>query len=210
MEVIEGPVTLVKIIRRDLGNALHRAGNVNFHRVSVVKRIEQVEHHAPLRVIVIHADLLADDALLLAHRLLREIRFLHEIEQDLQRLIETVCAGEQIAGAVKGRIGIGGGTRFGIALKRVPVFALKQFVLEIMRDALRHGAGLLALHAEGGVNRTVMRAEHGIGRTVVFLRIEQNPQAGGVIDLIIVFPHPVVADFPDSCAHTAAPFPTRQ
>ena len=64
-----------------MGDGLHRSGNVDPHRVLLVQRPQQVKVHPPAGVVVVHLDLLADDALLLLHSLGGKIGFLNKIQQ---------------------------------------------------------------------------------------------------------------------------------
>lgn len=108
VEVIKCAVAAVEKIRRNMRNRIDRSRDVDAHGVHLVERPEAVEHHLPVRLILIHSDFLPDDALLLLHGLFRKIRRLHKIQQNLQRRLKITRAGEKIAGALKRRIRIGG------------------------------------------------------------------------------------------------------
>ncbi len=198
VQVVKGPVAAVQKLRRDFGDAVGRARNVDFDRVRVVKRPQQVEQHAPLRVVVVHPDFLPDDALFLLHGLLRKIGGLDEIQQDFERLVDVGRAGKQKAGHVEGGIGVGGGPGLGKARERVALGALEQLVLQIMGDAVRD---LLRLAAGGSpeavVDGAVLRAEYRIGRAVLRLWINQDFQARGMTDLVIGVARPFAFDFPN-------------
>lgn len=96
VQVVEGVVAAVKDFRRDLRNRLHRPRDVYAHRVVDVQRPQQVEVDPPRRVVDVHFDLFADDALLLAHRFLGKVRRGHEREQHAQVFVKMLGAGEQI------------------------------------------------------------------------------------------------------------------
>ncbi|MNL88377.1 hypothetical protein D3C87_2180450 [compost metagenome] len=49
------------------------------HRMFGIHRLDQTEVYAPVRIIGVHIDFLADDPLFLLHIFIREIRALHEI-----------------------------------------------------------------------------------------------------------------------------------
>jgi len=81
VQVIEIVVALVQQIGGDVGDGLHRSGNVDPHRMLLVQGLQQIELPPPSGVVVVHLDLLADDALLLLHGLGGEIGLLDEIQQ---------------------------------------------------------------------------------------------------------------------------------
>ena len=209
VEVIERVVAAVKVLRGDFRNALHRARNVVLDRVRVVHGAQQAEHHAPLRVIVIHFDFLADDAELFFNGLLCKIRGLHEVEQNLQRLLCVFRAGEQVARRLKRRIRVCGSTDLGIAAECVAVFAFKKLVLQKMRDArgcrlcLRFVAAFKDL-----IDGAVARSKHRIRTAHFRFRVYKHGQAACVFDATVAVPkkfafHKGILHF---CAHFAAPF----
>lgn len=98
----------------------------------LIERAEQVEVHLPVGVIVIHADLLSDDALFLGNRSLGEIGLGDKLQQDAQALLKMVGAGEEIGSLVKGGIGIGVGAGLGILGEGIAVLAVEHLVFQIM------------------------------------------------------------------------------
>ena len=209
VEVIERVVAAVKVLRGDFRNALHRARNVVLDRVRVVHGTQQVEHHAPLRVIVIHFDLLADDAELFFNGLFCKIRGLHKVEQNLQRLLCVFRAGEQVARRLKGRIRVCGSADLGIAAECVAVFAFKKLVLQKMRDARGCRLCLILVAAfKDLIDGAVARAKHRIRTAHFRFRVYKHGQAACVFDAAIAVPkkfafHKGILHF---CAHFAAPF----
>ena len=55
--------------------------------MAVVEVLQHVEEYPPAGIVVIHADLLSDDALFLCHALRREVGGLDEGEEDVQRFL---------------------------------------------------------------------------------------------------------------------------
>ena len=160
-------VALVEQVGIDLADALDGTGDVDAHRVVVEHGTEHIEEHTPAGFIIIHADLLGDDALFFFHVLLGEIRLLHEGEQDLQGLRKILRAGEQVGRPVEGGVGIGIGAGAGIFLEGVAVLVLKELVLQIVCNALRHfGILFLALDTEPGIDGTVFCSKEGKGRMI--------------------------------------------
>ena len=95
---IENAVAVVKRLRRDMGDALHRPGNAVAYRVVVIEQPKQVIVDDHAGVILTHAYLLRDYPLLLCDRLIREVRRRHKVQQHAQVLLEALGALEVIAG----------------------------------------------------------------------------------------------------------------
>ena len=152
----------------------------------MIHRAQQQKQRFPARFVAAHLDFLPDDALLLLHGRLGKIRVRDEIQQDFQRIRQIVGTRKQIAGFVKRGVGVGVGTRFGVALERVQVLAFKQFVLQKVGNALGHACKcFFARQTEIRIHRAVLRAEHRIRRGVILFRIHQNFQPRRVINIII-------------------------
>ena len=73
VQVVEAVIAAIEQVGVDPGDGLHGTGDVDAQRMLLIERTEQVEVHLPVGVIVIHADLLPDDALFLGNRSLGEI-----------------------------------------------------------------------------------------------------------------------------------------
>ena len=158
--------------------------------VGVVHGLEVLEHHLPLGVVVVHFDLLADDPLLFGHGLLCKVGRLYKVQQDLQRLVEMVGAGEEIAGGLEGGVGVGAGPGASVPGKGVPVLALEELVLQIVGDAFRHLLRRRLVAAlEAVVHRAVPGAEYGVGGAAPLLGVEENLQPGGMTAVVVVIPH---------------------
>ena len=195
------------MLRRDLRDAFHRARNVVFNRMLVVQHTQEVEEDAPLRVVVVHFDLLSDDALLLFDGLRRKIRGLDEVQQNLKRLICLLRAGIQVARRLKRSVRVRRRADLRIARKGIAVLAFKQFVLEEMRDTCR-GYFIFRLIAapESLVDRAVARTEQRVCAAHLRLGIYEDRQTGRVL----YAPITVAEQFAFSyfhCVHSAAPSP---
>ena len=209
VQVVEGVVAAVEQVGVDPGNRLDGARDVHLDAIVVVKAVQQVKGHPPARVVLIHADLLPDDALLLLHRLLGEVGVGHAVQQNLQRLLEFARAGEQVAGLVEAGEGVGGGSGLGVPVKCVAVLALKHLVLQVVGDALRH-PNLLSplLRLEAGVDRAVLGREHGVGGGKSRHGVEQHGQSRRMLHPDILFAQVLVLN--DLAAHLIPPpFPVR-
>ena len=132
MKIVEGVVALVKQVGVYLCNRFHSACNVYADGVVAIHRAKQIEKATPGGVVVIHFNFLTDYALLLLHRLLGEIGMADEVEENVKVFVKSVGAGKEVAGAVKGGVGICRCTRFCKALKGVKLLAFEKLVLKKM------------------------------------------------------------------------------
>ena len=80
---IERLVAVIQRLRRDVGNALHRARDGGAGGAGPVQCLQHAGIDLPVGVVLDHADLLGDDALLLGDALLRKIGNGYEGQQDL-------------------------------------------------------------------------------------------------------------------------------
>ena len=95
---IENTVAVVKRLRRDMGDALHRPGDAVAYRVVVIVQPKQVIVDDHAGVILTHAYLLRDYPLLLCDRLIREVRGRYKVQQHPQVLFKALGTLEVIAG----------------------------------------------------------------------------------------------------------------
>ena len=100
----------VKHLRRQLGNALDRAGDVVPQRVVRIQAAEQCIQQPPVGAVIVHLDLLPDDALLLGDGGLGKPRLAHHAQQNVKVFVDLLRGGEEIAGAVIAGKGVGRGT----------------------------------------------------------------------------------------------------
>ena len=129
----------------------------------MVHGLQIVEHDPPLGVVVVHFDLLADNALLFADGFLCKVRGLYKIQQNFQGLVNLARGGEQVVGGVKGSKGVGAGASLGKTVERVALLAFKELVLQIVGNSLGYQFRLGFISAlKTVVNGTVAGAKHGV------------------------------------------------
>ena len=97
----------VQGLRGDERDGFHRARHAVPDGMVVVKAAHELVIDDVVRVVVAHADLLADDALLLRHGLVGEVRRTHEAQQHAQVVVELVGGLEVVAGEPAGGVGVG-------------------------------------------------------------------------------------------------------
>lgn len=107
LEGVERLVAGVEGIGGDVGDGLLGAGDGHPDGVVVKQALHQAVEHLVLRVVLHHADLLSDDALLLVHALLGEVGDGHKGQEDFQVIIELLRALEEIAGDGRAGEGVG-------------------------------------------------------------------------------------------------------
>ena len=175
-------VAPVQQVGGDFCNGFGGAGDVQTHRVYVVDGPQEVKEGAPAGVVVVHPDFLADDALLLLHRLRGEVGAGDEIQEDFQGLPEIAGAAEEIGGAVEGGEGVGGGAGLGVLGEGVSVVALEHLVLQKVGDA---GGDLhkilLPLGLKGGVDASHLGGEHGVSGGVSLHGTEEDGETAGML-----------------------------
>ena len=130
---IERLAAVVQHLRRDLCNAFHRARNVAADGVAVIQALAQAGDEPPVGAVIIHFDLLPDDALLLGDGLLSKVGTAHHAQQHIQAFVQLLGGGKQVTGAVKAGKGIGVGTGLGELCKGIAVLILKHLVFQKMR-----------------------------------------------------------------------------
>ena len=160
VEIIKSIVAVVEELGGDFGDRLYRSRDVYLNGMIAVHFFEHIEHNAPLGGIVVHTDFLTDNALLLRDCLLGKVRTLNEVEQDLEAFREFVGTAEQIAGLVKGGVGVRVCACLGVFEERVAVLALEHFVLKVVSDAVWNSPDLAAVERERVVDTAVARAEN--------------------------------------------------
>ena len=194
-------MAVVQGLGRDLADALHAAGDGGAGGAVVIQALHELLIALPLGVILDHADLLADDALLLLHRPVGEIGHRYEGQQDLQILIELLGGAEIVAGDGVGGEGVGLGTVFRQLLQGVALGGVEHLMLQIVGDA---GGGIqpLAVQLELHVHAAVAGGEQGVlpleallGHDAHRQAVGQRLPAGGLADTGIVGQH-ALSSFP--------------
>ena len=202
---VEGLVAVVQRLRRDMGDALHRAGDGGPGGALLVQGLHHPGVELPVRVVLDHADLLADDALLLGHALLGEIGDGDEGQQDLQVLLKVLRGVEVVAGHGVGGEGVGLRAVLGQLLEGVALLGVEHLVLQIVGDA-RRGVQPLAVQAEAGVHAAVPGGEEGVLLGMLRLGDHADLQADGQNLPVDGLADPLVKRL----LHSAASFPFRK
>ena len=171
MAVVEG-------LGRNLPDARHRAGHRDPDRAVLIQALHQVGVDPPVGVVLRHADLLGDDALLLLHALIREVGHGHKAEQQAEVFIEVlrtlhVVGGDGVAGE-----GVVIGAVFGELLEHVPLLGVKHLVLQVVGDA---GGGVqpASVQLEAQVHAAVPGGKKGVAAGVARLAGHHHLQAVG-------------------------------
>ena len=175
---IEGFAAVVKHLRRDLSNALHRARDIAADGMLVVQALEQAGDEPPVRAVIVHFDLLPDDALLLGDGLLGKVRMSHHAQQHIQAFVQLLGRSEQVAGAVKAGKCVGIGTGLGILCKGIAVLIFKHLVLEEVCHACRQ-MHLFAVQPEIPVNGAKAGSKNDMGAGIARHGPHDNGQSGG-------------------------------
>ena len=175
---IKGLAAVVQHGGRNLGNALHRARDIAADGVAVVQALEQAGDEPPVRAVIVHFDLLPDDALFFCNGLLGKVGVPHHAQQHIQTFIQLLGGGEQVAGAVKAGKGVGVGTRLCVLGKGVAVLVLEHLVLQKMRHTRRQ-MHRLAVQAEIPVDGAELGGINDVSTGIARHGAHQHRQAGG-------------------------------
>ena len=178
---VEPPGAAVEHLGRQLGNALHRARDVVAQRVVGVEAAEQCVQQPPVGAVVVHFDLLPDDALLLGNRGLGEPRLADHAQQNVKVLVNFLGRREQVAGAVIAGKGVGRRAGLGVEGEGVALGRLAHFVLQEMR---RTGGqrDLFAVQPERAVDGAEARGVNRVDAAVARHRAAEHGQAAGQHD----------------------------
>ena len=174
---VKGAVAVVERVRVDLGDALDRAGDVVAHGMALIQQLHQLEVDRVIRHVVVHADLLRDDAPLLFHGLGREVGRRDKAQQRAQVLLKVLRAAEIIHRLIIGGEGIGIRAHDGHALQDVDAVGhVEHLVLEIVRHA-RGGVAPLSREQKAAHQSAVIGAEAGKAGRKALLRDHAHAQA---------------------------------
>ena len=202
---VECLVAVVQRLRCDVGDTLHRPGDRGPGSALLVQGLHHPGIELPVGVVLDHADLLADDALLLGHALLREIGDRDEGQQDLQILLKVLRGVEVVAGHGVGGEGIGLRAVFRQLLEGVTLLGVEHLVLQVVGDA-RRCVQPLTVQTEAGVHPAVPGGKEGVLLGVLRL--------GDHADLQSVGQHLPVDGLADPLVkrllHSAVSFPFRK
>ena len=154
-------MAVVQGLGGDAGNGLHRPGHAQADGVVLIQPLHQVGEHLPVRVVLDHADLLADDPLLLVHALLGEVGDGDEGEEGLQVLLKLLGALEVVPGDGVAGKGVGGGPVGRQLLEGVALPGVEHLVLQVVGHP---GGGVVPgpVQAEPQVHTAVVCGEKGV------------------------------------------------
>ena len=155
-------MAVVKRLGRDGGDALHRTGHVLTDGMMRVQDLHQpvIAHGAG--AVLVHADLLSDNALLLAYALLGIVRGGYVVQQRVEVNIKIIRTGEVIGGHSAAGVGVGRGAAGGELGENIAAVGhVEHFVLQKMGDARRRVDPAVP-KPETAVRPAVARGEDGV------------------------------------------------
>ena len=193
----------VEGVRGDVGDGLDGPGDGGADGVVVVEPLQHGEEHLVLRVVLDHADLLADDALLLVHALLGEVGDGDKGEENLQVLIEFLRALEVVARDGRAGEGVGAGPVGRQVLEGVAVLGVEHLVLQEVGHP-RRGVPPLAVQLKAHVHAAVIGGEKGVALLKLRLLVHIDVQA--VLQLCVKNPLPQPGVFRTVHAFSSLPF----
>ena len=160
----------------DVGDGLPAARHREADGMVLVQAGEQVDEDLPLRVVLDHLDLLADDALLLLHALGGEPGDRDKGEEGLQILLKLLGALKIVPGDGRAGEGVGRGAVGRQILKGIALLGVEHLVLQKMGHT---GGGLLPgpVQLKAHIHPAVVGGEEGEGLAEAGLYIHINGQA---------------------------------
>ena len=144
----------------------------------MVQALEQAGDEPPIRAVIVHFDLLPDDALFFCNGLLGKVGVTHHAQQHVQAFVQLLGSGEQVAGAVKAGKCVGVGTGLCVLGKGVAVLVLEHLVFQKMRHTRRQ-MHRLPVQAEIPVDRAELGGIDHMGAGITRHGAHQHRQAGG-------------------------------
>ena len=144
----------------------------------MVQAFEQTGDEPPVRAVIVHFDLLPDDALFFCNGLLGKVGVPHHAQQHVQTFVQLLGSREQVAGTVKAGKGVGVGARLCVLGKGIAVLVLEHFVLQKMRYTGRQ-MHRLPVQAEIPVDGAELGSIDHMGAGIPRHGAHQHCQAGG-------------------------------
>ena len=124
-QVIKRVVATIQQLWRNFSDTFHSARYIDPDWMIPIHGPQKIEHYAPLRVVIVHFNFFSNDSLLFLNSLLCKVRRLYKVQQNLQRFIQLIGAGEKVTSGFKRGERVGIGSCFGVSFEGVPFFALK-------------------------------------------------------------------------------------
>ena len=153
-------MAVVQGLGGDLADALHGPGHGLADGAVTVQGLHHLAVDLPLGVVLDHADLLGDDALLLLHAFIGEVGDGHEGQQNPEIVIKMLGAVEIVGGNGVAGVGVGLGPAPGQVLHGAAVGGVEHLVLQIVGDAGR-GIQPLAVQLKAHIHAAVAGGEEG-------------------------------------------------
>ena len=153
----------------------------------LVQSGHQVGKYLPVRVILDHADLLADDAPLLVHTLLGKPGLGDKGEEDAQIFLKLLGGFKIVSGNGAGGKCVGAGSVGRQVLEGIALLGVKHLVLQIVG----HSGGAVRPHpvqAEAHIHAPVVGGKEGIA--LLKLRLGEDTHGQAVFQLFAVHPLP--------------------
>ena len=205
-------MTGVQGLGGNVGDGLHTARHGYPDGVVDEQGLHQIHEQLPVGVVLDHADLLTDDALLLVHALLCEVGHGDEGEQNAQILLKILGGFKVIPGDGGAGKSVGGRTLGCQILQGVSVLSIEHLMLQIVGHT---GGGIvpLPIQTEAHIVAAVIGGEEGVAlleaglgeyehvQTVFQLLVVQFLPHAGVIQLL----HGVRPPFPSGSTRYPAP-----
>ena len=174
---VEDPVAVVERFGGDVGDALHSPRNAVADGVVGIEHLQQIVVNRKAGIILAHADLLGDDALLLLHGLLGKVRGGDKVQQHAQVFLKALGALKVIAGDARGGEGVGVGPVCRQNVERaVAVRQVEHLVLQIMGHA-RRGVELAPIDRKAAAGPAVVCGKGGVEGGKILLRHHAYLQA---------------------------------
>ena len=153
-------MAVVQGLGGDLADALHGPGHGLADGAVTVQGLHHLAIDLPLGIVLDHADLLGDDALLLLHALVGEVGDGHEGQQNPEIVVKMLGAVEIVGSDGVAGVGVGLGPTPGQVLHGAAVGGVEHLVLQIVGDAGR-GIQPLAVQPEAHIHAAVAGGEEG-------------------------------------------------
>ena len=186
-KAVESTVAGIEQVRRDLTDGFGRAADVAADAVLFIHPLQHPVKATVAGAVVVHPDLLGDDAKFGFYRFLRKMGVGHKVEQLPERFFKAFGTAEKIGGLVERGVGVCIGAVLRKPLKGIgSVLVQKQLVLQKMSDSVRHGDTFSVADTKAVVDRAVAGAKQGVSGGHI-LGKEIDIQSARMPDLLVAF-----------------------
>ena len=184
---VERLVAGVEGVGGDVGDGLLGAGDGHPDGVVVKQALHQAVKHLVVRIVLHHADLLADDPLLLVHALLGKPGNGHEGEENFQVVAEFLRAFKIVAGEGRAGESVGGSPVGRQILEGVAVLGIEHLVLQEVGHP-RRSVPPLAIQPELHIHAAVVGGKKGVALLKLGPPVHIDVQAVGQLRVIDFLP----------------------